>query len=241
MAKKTNKPAEAQALPKGYVPDLKKVYKEEIVPALMKQFSYTTVMQVPRLVKITLNEGVGDATQDKKLVEEAAEELSIIAGQKAVITASRKDISNFKLRKGMPIGAKVTLRDVKMYEFLERLMRVALPRIRDFNGIAEKMDGQGNYTLGIKEQIIFPEIEIDKNPRIHGIEITFVTTANTDEEAHALSARNSWPSTPPSGQPSRRPVITPPSTSSPRTRARSASTTVAPLPVVRKDTCATSV
>jgi large subunit ribosomal protein L5 len=186
MAKKTNKPAEAQALPKGYVPDLKKVYKEEIVPALMKQFSYTTVMQVPKLVKITLNEGVGDATQDKKLVEEAAEELSIIAGQKAVITNSRKDISNFKLRKGMPIGAKVTLRDVKMYEFLERLMRVALPRIRDFNGIAEKMDGQGNYTLGIKEQIIFPEIEIDKNPRIHGIEITFVTTARTDEEAHAL-------------------------------------------------------
>jgi large subunit ribosomal protein L5 len=152
----------------------------------MKQFSYTTVMQVPRLVKITLNEGVGDATQDKKLVEEAAEELSIIAGQKAVITNSRKDISNFKLRKGMPIGAKVTLRDVRMYEFLERLMRVALPRIRDFNGIAEKMDGQGNYTLGIKEQIIFPEIEIDKNPRIHGIEITFVTTAKTDEEAHAL-------------------------------------------------------
>jgi large subunit ribosomal protein L5 len=186
MAKKTNKPAEAQALPTGYVPDLKKVYKEEIVPALMKQFSYTTVMQVPKLVKITLNEGVGDATQDKKLVEEAAEELSIIAGQKAVITSSRKDISNFKLRKGMPIGAKVTLRDVKMYEFLERLMRVALPRIRDFNGIAEKMDGQGNYTLGIKEQIIFPEIEIDKNPRIHGIEITFVTTARTDEEAHAL-------------------------------------------------------
>ena len=186
MAKKTNKPAEAQALPKGYVPDLKKVYKEEIVPALMKQFSYTTVMQVPKLVKITLNEGVGDATQDKKLVEEAAEELSIIAGQKAVITSSRKDISNFKLRKGMPIGAKVTLRDVRMYEFLERLMRVALPRIRDFNGIAEKMDGQGNYTLGIKEQIIFPEIEIDKNPRIHGVEITFVTTACTDEEAHAL-------------------------------------------------------
>ena len=186
MAKKSNKPAEVQALPAGYTPDLKKVYKEEIVPALVKQFSYTTVMQVPRLVKITLNEGVGDATQDKKMVEEAAEELSIIAGQKAVITSSRKDISNFKLRKGMPIGAKVTLRDVKMYEFLERLMRVALPRIRDFNGIAEKMDGQGNYTLGIKEQIIFPEIEIDKNPRIHGIEITFVTTANTDEEAHAL-------------------------------------------------------
>ncbi len=186
MAKKANKAVEVQALPKDYVPSLKKVYKEEIVPALMKQFSYTTVMQVPKLVKITLNEGVGDATQDKKLVEESAEELSIIAGQKAVITSSRKDISNFKLRKGMPIGAKVTLRNVKMYEFLERLIRVALPRIRDFNGIAEKMDGQGNYTLGIKEQIIFPEIEIDKNPRIHGIEITFVTTARTDEEAHAL-------------------------------------------------------
>ncbi len=186
MAKKANKAVEVQALPKDYVPSLKKVYNEEIVPALMKQFSYTTVMQVPKLVKITLNEGVGDATQDKKLVEESAEELSIIAGQKAVITSSRKDISNFKLRKGMPIGAKVTLRNVKMYEFLERLIRVALPRIRDFNGIAEKMDGQGNYTLGIKEQIIFPEIEIDKNPRIHGIEITFVTTARTDEEAHAL-------------------------------------------------------
>ena len=186
MAKKTNKPAEAQALPTGYVPDLKKVYKEEIVPALMKQFSYTTVMQVPRLVKITLNEGVGDATQDKKIVEEAAAELSMIAGQKAVITSSRKDISNFKLRKGMPIGAKVTLRDVRMYEFLERLIRVTLPRIRDFNGIAEKLDGRGNYTLGLKEQVIFPEIDIDKNPRIHGLEITFVTTAKTDEEAYAL-------------------------------------------------------
>ena len=185
MAKKAEK-AQVQALPAGYVPSLKKVYKEEIVPALVKQFSYTTVMQAPRLVKITINEGVGDATQDRKMVEEAAEELSIIAGQKAVVTSSRHDISNFKLRKGMPIGAKVTLRDVKMYEFLERLIRVALPRIRDFNGISEKMDGQGNYTLGIKEQIIFPEIEIDKNPRIHGLEITFVTTANTDEEAHAL-------------------------------------------------------
>ena len=187
MAKKAQK-VEVMALPADYVPTLKKTYKEEIVPALMKQFSYTTVMQVPKLVKITLNEGVGDATQDKKMVEESAEELSIIAGQKAVITSSRKDISNFKLRKGMPIGAKVTLRDVKMYEFLERLIRVALPRIRDFNGISEKLDGQGNYTLGIKEQIIFPEIDIDKNPRIHGLEITFVTTANTDEECHALLA-----------------------------------------------------
>ena len=186
MAKKSAKPAEAQALPAGYVPSLKKVYNEEIVPALMKQFSYTTVMQVPRLVKININEGVGDATKEPKMVEEAAAELSVIAGQKAVITNSRKDISNFKLRKGMAIGAKVTLRNVKMYEFLERLIRVALPRIRDFNGISEKMDGQGNYTLGIKEQIIFPEIDIDKNPRIHGLEITFVTTARTDEECHAL-------------------------------------------------------
>ena len=187
MAKKaTNKPAEAQVLPAGYVPTLKKVYKEEIVEKLMKQFSYTTVMQVPKLVKITLNEGVGDATQDKKIVEEAAEELSLITGQKAVITTSTKDVSNFKLRKGMPIGTKVTLRDVKMYEFLEKLIRVTLPRIRDFNGVAEKLDGQGNYTLGLKEQIIFPEIDIDKNPRIHGLEITFVTTAKTDEEAYAL-------------------------------------------------------
>ena len=173
-------------MPKGYVPSLKKVYKEEIVAKLMNQFSYTTVMQVPHLVKITINEGVGEGTQDKKIVEEAAAELSIITGQKAVITTSTKDISNFKLRKGMPIGAKVTLRDVKMYEFLEKLIRVTLPRIRDFNGVAEKMDGQGNYTLGLKEQIIFPEIDIDKNPRIHGLEITFVTTAKTDEEAYAL-------------------------------------------------------
>ena len=186
MAKKKNAPVEVQALPAGYVPTLKKVYKEEIVPALMKQFSYTTVMQAPKLVKITINEGVGDATQDKKLVEEAAEELSLITGQKAVITSSTKDVSNFKLRKGMPIGTKVTLRNVKMYEFLEKLIRVALPRIRDFNGISEKMDGRGNYTLGLKEQIIFPEIDMDKNPKIHGMEITFVTTARTDEEAHAL-------------------------------------------------------
>ena len=188
MAKKaTNKPAEvAVALPAGYVPTLKKVYKEEIVDKLMKQFSYTTVMQVPKLVKITINEGVGDATQDKKIVEEAAEELTLITGQKAVITKSTKDVSNFKLRKGMPIGTKVTLRDVKMYEFLERLIRITLPRIRDFNGIAEKMDGQGNYTLGIKEQIIFPEIEYDKVDKVRGMDIIFVTTAKTDEEAREL-------------------------------------------------------
>lgn len=187
MAKKKEEVV-AQVLPTDYVPALKKVYKEEIVEKLMKQFSYSTVMQVPRLVKITINEGVGDGTQDKKVVEEAAEELGLITGQKAVITSSKKDVSNFKLRRGMPIGTKVTLRNVKMYEFLEKLVRVALPRIRDFNGIAENMDGQGNYTLGLKEQIIFPEIDIDKNPRIHGMEITFVTAARTDEECHALLA-----------------------------------------------------
>ena len=186
MAKKEI--VEVKALPKGYVPTLKKVYKEEIVDKLMKEFSYTTVMQVPKLVKITINEGVGEGTQDKKIVEESAAELALISGQKPVITTSRKDISNFKLRKGMSVGTKVTLRDVKMYEFLEKLIRVALPRIRDFNGIAENMDGQGNYTLGLKEQIIFPEIDIDKNPRIHGLEITFVTTAHTDQECHALLA-----------------------------------------------------
>ena len=192
MAKKATNTG-VQALPKGYVPALKKLYNEEIVDRLMKQFSYTTVMQVPRLVKIILNEGVGDGTQDKKIVEESAAELTLISGQKAVITTSSKDISNFKLRKGMPIGAKVTLRGVKMYEFLERLIRVSLPRIRDFNGISEKMDGQGNYTLGLKEQIIFPEIDIDKNPRIHGIEATFVTTAKTDEEAYALLKEFGFP------------------------------------------------
>jgi large subunit ribosomal protein L5 len=194
MAKKaTNKPAEAQALPTGYVPSLKKVFNEEIVGKLMKQFSYTSVMQVPRLVKITINEGIGEGTQDRKMVEESAEELTKIVGQKAVLTFSRKDVSNFRLRKGMPIGVKVTLRATKMYEFLERLIRVSLPRIRDFNGISGKMDGRGNYTLGIKEQIIFPEVDIDKSPRIHGLEITFVTTAKTDEEGHALLAEFGLP------------------------------------------------
>ena len=189
MAKQNKKEsAGQQPAPKGYVPALKKLYKEEIVPSLMKQFSFDTPMAVPRLTKITINEGVGEGTQDKKIVEDAAEELSLITGQKAVVTYSRKDISNFKLRKGMPVGCKVTLRDVKMYEFLEKLIRVTLPRIRDFNGIAENMDGRGNFTLGIKEQIIFPEIDIDKNPRIHGMEITFVTTAKSDEECKALLA-----------------------------------------------------
>ena len=161
-AKKQTAAPAAQTVPAGYVPALKKLYKEEIVDKLMKQFGYSTVMQVPKLVKITINEGVGDATGDKKLVEVAQQELTAITGQKAIVTTSRKDISNFKLRKGMPIGTKVTLRNVKMYEFLERLIRISLPRIRDFNGISEKMDGKGNYTLGIKEQIIFPEIDIDK-------------------------------------------------------------------------------
>ena len=185
---KTAKTVEVQALPAGYVPTLKKVYREQIVDSLMKQFNYTTVMQCPKLLKITINEGLGEGTQDRKVVEEAAQELSLISGQKALITVSKKDISNFKLRKGMPIGTKVTLRDVKMYEFLERLIRISLPRIRDFNGISEKMDGKGNYTLGIKEQIIFPEIDIDKITKILGMEITFVTTAKTDEEAYALLA-----------------------------------------------------
>ena len=187
MAKKQAAAAPAaQTTPAGYVPALKKLYREEIIAKLQKQFGYSTVMQVPKLVKITINEGIGDATGDKKLVDVAQQELSVITGQKAIVTTSRKDISNFKLRKGMPIGTKVTLRNVKMYEFLERLIRIALPRIRDFNGISEKMDGKGNYTLGIKEQIIFPEIDIDKITKILGMEITFVTTAQTDEEAHAL-------------------------------------------------------
>ena len=170
----------------NYVPSLKKKYKEEIVGKLMKEFSYSTVMQVPRLVKITINQGIGAATQDRKLVDVAQQELSLSAGQKAVQTASRKDMSNFKLRRGMPIGVKVTLRATKMYEFLERLIAVSLPRIRDFKGISENFDGRGNYTLGIKEQIIFPEIDIDKIVKVMGMEITFVTTAKKDEEAYAL-------------------------------------------------------
>ena len=165
---------------------LKKQYDEKIVPALTKEFNYTTVMQVPRLKKIVINEGLGEATQDKKVIETAINELTAITGQKAVATLSKKDISNFKVRKKMPIGARVTLRRERMYEFLERLIRVALPRIRDFKGISEKFDGQGNYTLGITEQIIFPEIDIDKITKIFGMEITFVTTAATDEEAYAL-------------------------------------------------------
>ncbi|MCK9627774.1 MAG: 50S ribosomal protein L5 [Bacteroidales bacterium] len=162
------------------------MYKDEIVAKLMKEFGYSSVMQVPVLEKITINQGVGSATQDKKLIEVAQQELTTITGQKAMMTYSKKDISNFKLRKGMPIGVKVTLRKAKMYEFLERLIAISLPRIRDFKGINEKFDGKGNYTLGIKEQIIFPEIDIDKITKIFGMEITFVTSAGKDEEAFAL-------------------------------------------------------
>jgi large subunit ribosomal protein L5 len=169
-----------------YTPVLKTKYKEEIVPALMKEFSYSTVMQVPRLDKIVINQGVGQAIADKKLIEASVKELTDIAGQKAVQTFSSKDISNFKLRKNMPIGVMVTLRKDKMYEFLERLISVALPRIRDFKGISAKLDGRGNYTLGITEQIIFPEIDLDKVTKIMGLQMTFVTTANSDEEALSL-------------------------------------------------------
>jgi large subunit ribosomal protein L5 len=169
-----------------YTPTLKVKYQEEIIPALTKTFNYKTVMQVPRLEKIVINRGVGKAVADKKMIEVAQEELTAITGQKAVQTLSKKDISNFKLRQKMPIGVKVTLRKEKMYEFLERLIAVALPRIRDFNGVPAKLDGKGNYTLGITEQIIFPEIEIDKIHSMMGMEISFVTTANTDEEGYAL-------------------------------------------------------
>ncbi len=165
---------------------LKKDYQERIIPALIKEFGYSSVMQAPKLKKIVINQGLGIAVSDKKFIDIAINELTTITGQKAVATYSRKDISNFKLRKKMPIGVRVTLRHDKMYEFLERLIRVALPRIRDFRGIEGKLDGRGNYTLGIEEQIIFPEINIDNIARLMGMNITFVTTANTDEEGYAL-------------------------------------------------------
>ena len=165
---------------------LKKDYNERIVPALEKEFGYSTIMQVPKLKKIVINQGLGEATQDKKIIETAINELTAITGQKAVATLSKKDISNFKLRKKMPVGVMVTLRRERMYEFLERLIRVALPRIRDFKGIEGKLDGRGNYTLGITEQIIFPEINIDSISKLMGMNITFVTSANTDEEGYAL-------------------------------------------------------
>jgi large subunit ribosomal protein L5 len=169
-----------------YEPNLKAKYKNEVVPALQKEFGYKSVMQVPRLKKIIVNQGVGQAVADRKLIETAQEELSTITGQKAIQTFSRKDISNFKLRKAMPIGVKVTLRRERMYEFLERLINITLPRIRDFKGVNDKLDGLGNYTLGIQEHIIFPEIDIDKINKILGMEVTFVTSTNSDEEAYAL-------------------------------------------------------
>ncbi len=170
-----------------YTPRLADKYKGEVVPALMKKFGYKSVMQAPRLEKICLNRGVNGAVADKKLVDVAVDELSTITGQKAVATFSKKDISNFKLRKNMPIGARVTLRGVKMYEFIDRLISVSLPRVRDFKGINDKaFDGRGNYTLGVTEQIIFPEIDIDKVNKITGMDITFVTTASTNEEAYEL-------------------------------------------------------
>lgn len=165
---------------------LKQDYQERIVPILMKEFNYTTVMQCPKLTKIVLNQGLGEAVADKKIIDVAQQEMTLISGQKAVATVSKKDIANFKVRKKMPIGVRVTLRGERMYEFLERLVRVALPRIRDFKGINSKFDGRGNYTLGVTEQIIFPEINIDQVDRLQGMNITFVTSAATDEEGYAL-------------------------------------------------------
>ena len=171
----------------GYVPRLKQEYRERVIPALTEEFSYSNVMEVPKLQKIVVSRGVGAAVADKKLIDHAVDELTAITGQKAVATISKKDVASFKLRKGMPIGAKVTLRGERMYEFLDRLITSALPRVRDFNGIrATGFDGRGNYNLGVTEQIIIPEIDIDKVNRINGMDITFVTTANTDKEAKSL-------------------------------------------------------
>jgi large subunit ribosomal protein L5 len=171
----------------NYIPRLRTKYDKEVVPALMTKFGYKTVMQAPKLLKICINQGVKGSVADKKLIDNAVDEMTMISGQKAVPTLSKKDISNFKLRKNMPIGARVTLRNVNMYEFLDRFVAASLPRVRDFKGVNEKsFDGRGNYTLGITEQIIFPEIDIDKVNRITGLDITFVTTANTNEEAYEL-------------------------------------------------------
>ncbi|MEN9948806.1 MAG: hypothetical protein RL106_1629 [Bacteroidota bacterium] len=171
----------------SYSPRLRKKYNDEVIPELKKRFEYSSSMQVPRITKICLNQGIGKATADKKLVDSAVEEMTMIAGQKAVATQSTKDISNFKLRKGVPIGSKVTLRGDRMYEFLDRLISVSLPRTRDFRGVkASGFDGHGNFTFGVKEQIIFPEIDLDKVKMINGMDITFVTTAKTNEEAKAL-------------------------------------------------------
>lgn len=186
MAKNQAVKVEENVALAGYVPSLQKKYKEEIVAKLKEEFKFSSVMQVPKLIKITINQGIGVATGDKKLIDNAIQELTNITGQLAVATYSKKDISNFKLRKGMPIGVMVTLRGARMYEFLDRLVSVSLPRIRDFKGINDKFDGRGNYTLGVKEQIIYPEIDIDKITKILGMEITFVTSTNDDAEAYAL-------------------------------------------------------
>lgn len=171
----------------SYTPRLKTMYKEEIVPKLMEQFQYKSIMEVPKILKVSINQGVGGATQDKKLVDTALSELTMIAGQKAVPTKAKKSVSNFKLREDMPIGARVTLRKNQMYEFLDRLISVALPRVRDFRGVNDKsFDGRGNYSMGVQEQIIFPEIDLDKVNNITGMDITFVTSAKTDAEALAL-------------------------------------------------------
>ncbi|MFT4985706.1 MAG: large subunit ribosomal protein L5 [Flavobacteriales bacterium] len=177
-----------------YTPRLKTKYKEDIAPTMMTEFGYTSIMQVPKLTKISVNQRLGKAVSDKKLVTTAIEEMTQITGQKAVATISKKDISNFKLRKGMPIGAKVTLRGDLMYEFIDRLVSIALPRTRDFRGVkATGFDGRGNFTMGITEQIVFPEIDIDKVNNISGMDITFVTTANTDEEAKSLLEKFQFP------------------------------------------------
>ncbi|MBO6576466.1 MAG: 50S ribosomal protein L5 [Rhodothermales bacterium] len=171
----------------GYTPRLKTKYRDEVVAALTEQFSYDNVMQVPRLVKISVNKGVGGAVQNKKMIDDAVEELRRVTGQQPVVRRARKSVSNFKLREGMPVGALTTLRGDRMWEFLDRLVTLALPRVRDFRGVPDKsFDGRGNYTLGVKEQIIFPEIDVDKVAQISGLDVTFVTTAKTDEEAHAL-------------------------------------------------------
>ncbi|WP_420454786.1 50S ribosomal protein L5 [Rubrivirga sp.] len=171
----------------NYTPRLKERYRSEIAPALTEQFGYTNPMEVPRLLKVVVNKGIGEASQNKKVLDDTVEELRKITGQQPTVRNARKSISNFKLREGMPVGAAVTLRGDRMWEFVDRLVTLALPRVRDFRGVPDRsFDGRGNYTLGVKEQIIFPEIDIDSTPRISGLDITFVTTADTDEEAHAL-------------------------------------------------------
>ena len=178
---------------KKYIPTYKKMYHEKVVPALMKKFNYKSIMQVPKIEKIVLNMGLGKALEDKKLIEVGVQELTLIAGQKAVPTKARRDINQFKLRRGREIGVKVTLRGDRMYEFMERLIAAAIPRIKDFNGLPNKLDGRGNYTFGISEQVIFPEIDIEKVYKIVGMNITFVTTAKTDEEGYALLSEFGFP------------------------------------------------